>query len=96
MGLTSISLGIALSAYFVWMMKKLQKFSFLALTAFLFFKPTPALACAVCMGDPNSPLVKGANAGVWLLLVVVAAVLSGFGGIILFWVKRAEKLGQSF
>jgi len=31
----------------------------------------PALACAVCFGDPDSPLTKGALMGVYVLFGVV-------------------------
>jgi hypothetical protein len=44
----------------------------------------PALhACSVCWGNPDDPLVKGANAGIWVLLSIVGAVQIGF--IALFW-----------
>ena len=36
-----------------------------------------ALACSVCYGDPNSPMTKGVEAGVLVLLGVVGTVLTG-------------------
>jgi hypothetical protein len=50
------------------------------------------LACPYCFGDPNSDMVKGAKLGVVFLLVVVAGVLIGIGGIARTWVKRARAL----
>ena len=41
------------------------------------------LACAVCWGAPDDPMVKGANAGIWLLLGVIAFVQVGF--VAMFW-----------
>jgi hypothetical protein len=42
-----------------------------------------ALACPVCYGSPDDPMVKGANNGVWVLLGVVGFVQIGFAA--LFW-----------
>jgi hypothetical protein len=50
------------------------------------------VACPYCFGDPNSDMVKGAKLGVVFLLVVVAGVLIGIGGIARSWVKRARLL----
>lgn len=54
--------------------------------------PAIANACPVCYGDPNSPMVKGANNGVWVLLGIIAFVQVGF--VALFWSfwKRAQQL----
>jgi len=53
-----------------------------------------AWACAVCFGDPNSPMSHGARAGVLFLLGVVVVVLSGILGMTLFWAKRARAIAQ--
>ena len=54
--------------------------------------PSIAAACPVCYGDPNSPMVKGANNGVWVLLGIIAFVQIGF--VALFWSfwKKAQQL----
>ncbi len=52
----------------------------------------PALACSVCYGDPNSAMTQGAQAGVLVLLGVVGVVLTGFGSLLLFWIRRAAQL----
>ena len=49
-----------------------------------------ASACAVCIGNPKSPMVRSMNDGVWLLLAVVGIVLVGFAGLFLFWRHRAK------
>jgi hypothetical protein len=52
----------------------------------------PALACAVCYGDPNSAMTHGAQAGVLVLLGVIGAVLTGFASLLIFWMRRASNL----
>jgi hypothetical protein len=51
-----------------------------------------AMACSVCYGDPNSPITKGVEAGVLVLLGVVGTVLFGLASLLLFWVRRAANL----
>ena len=48
-------------------------------------------ACAVCFGDPNSPLAKGAAAGVLVLVGVISFVLAGVAGTGMFWVHRSRR-----
>ena len=50
------------------------------------------LGCAVCYGDPESPLTKGAAMGVIVLGIAIAGVAAAFGGLFLFWMKRARAL----
>ena len=49
-------------------------------------------ACPYCFGDPNSDMGRGAKIGVAFLLVVVAGVLVGIGGIARSWARRARAL----
>lgn len=53
-----------------------------------------ALACAVCFGDPNSPMAKGAAAGVLFLAGVISFVLLGIAGTAIFWVRRSRLIDQ--
>ena len=49
------------------------------------------LACTVCMGAPGDPLVKGANAGIWVLLGVIFLVQVGFVALfVAFWRRGRE------
>ncbi|MDQ3281946.1 MAG: hypothetical protein M3Q69_11100 [Acidobacteriota bacterium] len=41
------------------------------------------LACPVCWGSPDEPMVKGVNNGIWVLLGLVGFVQIGF--VALFW-----------
>jgi len=42
-----------------------------------------ALACPVCFGSPDDPMIKGVNNGIWVLLSLVGLVQIGF--VALFW-----------
>lgn len=54
--------------------------------------PADLLGCSVCFGNPDSPLSKGVNNGVLLMLGVVGVVQIGF--VALFWNfrKRAKAM----
>ena len=54
----------------------------------------PVIACSVCYGDPASPLTKGVEAGVLVLLAVVGGVLLLLGSLLLFWMRRAAILAD--
>ena len=47
-----------------------------------------AFACAVCFGDPNSPLTQGVGLGIWTLMGFIGGVLALFS--ILFWNIRCR------
>lgn len=54
--------------------------------------PDRVLACAVCFGDPSSPLVQGAKYGVLVLAAFIYAVLFTMAGIAFVWYRRAKAL----
>lgn len=91
-GVGSLVAAGALFIYLIWVARKLSPFGFLALLLPLLTLSSPqeALACAVCYGNPDSAMVKGAAAGVFFLIGVVAVMLSAFGGLFLFWRHRAR------
>lgn len=64
-------------------------FCLLALSA------NPLFACAVCFGNPNSDMVKGAKAGVLVMLVVVYSVVLTILGIAGCWFVRARRLAAA-
>ena len=51
----------------------------------------PAAACATCFGDPNSPITKSAEMGVWFLLAVIVLVEAGFGVFFLVYLRRRAR-----
>lgn len=69
-------------------MKRLALFA----AAVALVAPSVASACAVCYGNPGDPMVKGVNAGIWVLLALVGLVQIGF--VAMFWSfwRRARDL----
>ena len=57
--------------------------------------PEMVRACAVCYGDPESDMAKGAAAGVLALMGIVVSVLGGIAGVTIFWVRRARRYGNA-
>jgi hypothetical protein len=50
------------------------------------------LGCSVCFGNPDSPMVKGAEAGVWVMIGVIGFVLAAIAGLAIFWTQRAKMI----
>ena len=92
-GIISFISTAALTGYLAWFLKKSKGISYLTIGFFLLTTDTNlARACSVCIGNPASPMVKSANAGVLFLLVVISVVLSAIAGLFLFWAKRSRLL----
>src|SRR5262245_403283 len=72
--------------------KRIRQILTLVLIVAAFFIPRLTSACAVCFGDPKSPLTLGAKAGVLLLLGVVVTVLGAIVGVGFYWARRARLL----
>ena len=53
-----------------------------------------ARACSTCFGDPDSNMVVGAKAGVFVMVLVVYGVLLTMVGVIGTWAIRARKLNS--
>jgi hypothetical protein len=51
----------------------------------------PAAACQVCFGDPNSPLTRGVEMGVWFLLAVILLVEAAFGIFFFVYLRRRAR-----
>lgn len=65
---------------------------FLALTMVALLTVSRASACPVCFGDPESKLTQGAASGVLFMVILTYALLTGVGGIAVFWFVRARRL----
>ena len=61
-----------------------------AVTAALMI-PGTLQACAVCYGNPESDMAKGAAAGVLVLMGIIVSVLVGIVGVAIFWMRRARR-----
>ena len=61
----------------------------------LFLAAAPsARACAVCYGDPQSPLTHGAKQGILAMLIITYVVVIGLGAMFTFMIVRARKRGS--
>ena len=54
--------------------------------------PQPAAACAVCFGTADPASMEGLQAGILLLLGMVALVFAGVGGFLLAARRRIQRL----
>lgn len=54
----------------------------------------PMWACAVCGGDPESNMVKGAEAGVLLMLIATYGLLLGMAAVAAVWFARSRRLAM--
>jgi hypothetical protein len=52
------------------------------------------LACPVCFGAEESPLIDGAKLGVVVLVVITLAVQGGFVGFFFYLRKRAKQVAE--
>jgi hypothetical protein len=52
----------------------------------------PAWACSVCGGNPDSELVKGAEAGVLTMVVITYGLLLGLGAMMVACFVRSRRL----
>jgi heme/copper-type cytochrome/quinol oxidase subunit 2 len=57
---------------------------------------SPALACPVCFGAPDSPQVKGMQMGILALLSVTVVVLGAFAAFFLHLRRRQKLYGGSY
>jgi hypothetical protein len=62
------------------------------LTALAVAAPRAALACPVCFGQSDSPMAAATNAGIWLMLGVVAVMLSVFASFFIYLARRMKRL----
>ena len=56
--------------------------------------PPPSLACSVCYGQADSPMIDAAQMGTWLLLGVVLAVQMAFAAFFLYLRRQAARHAQ--
>jgi hypothetical protein len=63
--------------------------------AALLMSPLPALACAVCFGEPDAPMTRGLNSAILVLGGIVGVVLAGVAGFFVHVQRRTARLAQS-
>ena len=54
---------------------------------FAMVHPVTAHACAVCYGDPSSPVSKGLS---WAIFALVGVVMGVLGGVIAFFIHASR------
>jgi hypothetical protein len=53
------------------------------------------LACPLCFGAEETPMIDGAKLGVLVMLAVTLAVQGGFVGFFLYLRKRAKRIAEA-
>lgn len=53
-----------------------------------------ALACPVCFGVEDSPLVDGTKLGVWVMLAITLSLQVAFAGFFLYLRRRAKLIAR--
>lgn len=71
-------------------MKLLRNFLILLVGAIGLMVPDFVQACAVCFGDPSSPLTIGAKAGVLFMIGVLGVVLGGIFAAVIYFIHRSR------
>jgi hypothetical protein len=62
--------------------------------AIVFGGSSSALACPVCFGALETPMIDGAKLGILALLAVTLAVQGAFVGFFLYLRKRAKRIAD--
>jgi hypothetical protein len=70
----------------------MKRLATIAWTVALLASASPALACPVCFGNPNSAQTKGMQAGILALLVVTVAVLGGVAAFFFIYLRRRIRM----
>ncbi len=65
------------------------------LPTLLWLTTTGANACSACFGKSDSPLAKGMNAGIFVLLGFVLVLWIAFGSFFVFIVRRGRAVAGS-
>ena len=58
------------------------------ITALLGAVPSVLWACPVCFGQSDSPMAKGTNMGIFLMLGVTVAMLAAFASFFIYLARR--------
>ena len=62
----------------------------LLLNVALGLTPRLLLACSVCFGQSDSPMAKGMNMGILVMLGIIGSVLVGFATFFVYLIRRAR------
>ena len=89
MGIAFLVLGGALLVYGVRVIAKFRELSAFVLLVLI---AEAAMACPVCFGDSDSPMAKGMNGTVWVMLGIIGFVQVGFVALFISFWRRSRAL----
>jgi hypothetical protein len=75
-------------------MKALRARIFATALAVLFGAGSTVLACPLCFGAEETPLIDGAKLGVLFLLAITLAVQGGFVAFFIYLRRRAKRIAD--
>ena len=75
-------------------MSRLRSVSFATLALVIVGGGSSALACPVCFGAEETPMIQGARLGVLVMLAITLTVQGGFVGFFLYLRKRAKRIAD--
>ena len=70
----------------------MKKFGIVVTTIALLALASPALACPVCFGAPDSAQTRGVQAGILALLAVTVSMLGAFAGFFFIYLRRRIRM----
>jgi hypothetical protein len=76
-------------------MKTLRTLTATAAGAALTMATHSALACAACSGQSDSDMAKGMNAGIYVMLGMIGAVLCGASTFFVFLARRSAAVAKA-
>lgn len=96
LGIAGFLALLLLIPYFRWFRRKMKKLDSTLVGALIllstFFSGHPALACAVCYGDPNSSLIRSMKMGMLSLAGLIYLLLGAMIVVAVSWIKRSKRL----
>ena len=75
-------------------MASAERLRTILIAVLLLAAPRAALACPVCFGNSDAPMALATNAGIWMMLGVVAVMLSGFAAFFIYLSRRMKRLSH--
>ena len=90
-GVLSFAAAAGLGAYGSAFLKRARKLR-LCIAALVVFVPSEVLACPICFGAAEGPMIESMNNAIVLLLGITVAVLGGFAT---FFIRLARRIARS-
>ena len=75
--------------------RRMKRVGVVSATVALLAFASPALACPVCFGNPDSAQMKGVQAGILALLLVTVSVLAAIAGFFFVYLRRRIRIFEA-